>query len=82
MEIASGSSPRYRGRLSSDGSTGYPVVPGRYHLSAAWFSHWSHRVTLELAVNGLSDVVTVSYVDDSRSVRRPQLRGIPVLRDR
>ena len=44
---------RFTGRLTADGSSGFPVEPGRYHLYAGWFCPWSQRVVLELAVNGL-----------------------------
>jgi putative glutathione S-transferase len=54
---------RVGGRLTQDGSSGFPAVPGRYHLDAGWASPWSQRVVLELEVNGLTDVISVSYVD-------------------
>ena len=60
---------RFTGRLTSDGSGPYPAVPGRYHLYAGWFCPWAQRVVLEIAVNGLTDVIGVSYVDDARDGR-------------
>ena len=60
---------RFTGRLTRDGSSGFPAVAGRYHLYAGWFCPWAQRVVLELEVNGLHDVIPVSYVDDARDAR-------------
>ncbi|WP_197680402.1 glutathione S-transferase family protein [Microlunatus sagamiharensis] len=60
---------RFTGRLSADGSSGFQAEAGRYHLYASWTCPWSQRVVLELAVNGLSDVVPTHYVDDVRDGR-------------
>jgi len=63
---------RFTGRLTADGSSGYPAVPGRYHLYAGWFCPWAQRVVLELQVNGLTGpggAVSVSYVDGARDGR-------------
>ena len=63
---------RFTGRLTADGSSGYPAVPGRYHLYAGWFCPWAQRVVLELEVLGLTGpggAVSVSYVDGSRDGR-------------
>ena len=60
---------RFTGRLTADGSGPFPAVPGRYHLYAGWFCPWAQRVVLEIAVNGLQDLIGVSYVDDARDGR-------------
>ena len=60
---------RFTGRLTADGSSGFQAEPGRYHLYAGWFCPWSQRVVLQVVVNGLSDVIGVSYVDDVRDGR-------------
>ncbi|WP_375424098.1 glutathione S-transferase C-terminal domain-containing protein [uncultured Friedmanniella sp.] len=76
---------RFTHRITRDGSSGFPAVPGRYHLYAGWFCPWSQRVVLELEVNGLTTrpaggqagrpssedggVISVSYVDDARDGR-------------
>jgi len=44
--------------------------PGRFHLYAGWFSPWSHRSTLVIALAGLTDVVRVSYVETSDGIAR------------
>lgn len=60
---------RFTDRITADGASGYPAVGGRYHVYAGWFCPWSQRVTLELALNGLAEVVSVSFVDDERDGR-------------
>ena len=60
---------RFTGRITADGSSGFRAEPGRYHLYAGWFCPWAQRVTLERALNGLQDVVSVSYVDGGRDGR-------------
>ncbi|MGX7677885.1 glutathione S-transferase C-terminal domain-containing protein [Jatrophihabitans sp. DSM 45814] len=57
------------GRITADGSSGYRAEPGRYHLYAGWFCPWSHRATIQIALNGLADIITVSYVDGLRDAR-------------
>lgn len=57
---------RITGRI---GSAEHPAEPGRYHLYAGWFCPWSHRATIQLALNGLSAAVSVSYVDGLRDGR-------------
>jgi glutathionyl-hydroquinone reductase len=60
---------RFTGRITADGSSGYLPEAGRYHLYAGWFCPWAQRVTIERALNGLEDVVSVSYVDGARDGR-------------
>jgi putative glutathione S-transferase len=60
---------RFTGRLTADGSSGFPAVAGRYHLYAGWFCPWAQRVVLQIETNGLHDVIGVSYVDDARDGR-------------
>lgn len=60
---------RFNSRVTANGSSGFRAEPGRYHLYAGWFCPWSHRVTIQRALNGLEDVVSVSYLDDRRDAR-------------
>lgn len=60
---------RFTGRITADGAGGFPAEAGRYHLYAGWFCPWSQRVTIQRALNGLEDVVSVSYVDGERDGR-------------
>jgi putative glutathione S-transferase len=60
---------RFTGRITADGSSGYLAEAGRYHLYSGWFCPWAQRVIIQLALNGLQDVVSVSYVDNARDAR-------------
>jgi glutathionyl-hydroquinone reductase len=60
---------RFGGRITADGSSGYRAEPGRYHIYSGWFCPWAQRVLLQRALNGLEDVVTVSYMDGTRDAR-------------
>ncbi len=63
--------PRYRfqGRITADGSSGYPAEPGRYHLYISWGCPWAQRTAIVRKLMGLQDVVSLSYVDDRRDGR-------------
>jgi glutathionyl-hydroquinone reductase len=68
---------RYSGRLVAprsymvDAPPRYFMAdPGRFQLYAGWFSPWSHRSTLVVALAGLTDVVRVSYIDTADGLRR------------
>lgn len=60
---------RFAGRISADGSTPFPAEPGRYHLYSGWFCPWAQRSVLAVELAGITDAVTVSYVDNSRDGR-------------
>ena len=60
---------RFTGRITADGSSGFPAEPGRYHIYAGWFCPWAQRTTIQRALHGLEDIVSVSYVDDVRDGR-------------
>jgi putative glutathione S-transferase len=60
---------RFSDRVTADGSSGFRAEPGRYHLYAGWFCPWSHRATIQRALNGLQNVVSVSYADGMRDAR-------------
>jgi glutathionyl-hydroquinone reductase len=63
--------PRYRfqGRITADGSSGYPATPGRYHLYISWGCPWAQRTAIVRKLAALEDVVSLSYVDDTRDGR-------------
>jgi glutathionyl-hydroquinone reductase len=63
--------PRYRfqGRITADGSSGYPAEPGRYHLYISWGCPWAQRTAIVRKLMRLDDVVSLSYVDDTRDGR-------------
>jgi glutathionyl-hydroquinone reductase len=60
---------QFTGRITADGSSGYRAEPNRYHLYAGPFCPRSHRATITLALTGLADVVSASYVDGLRDGR-------------
>jgi glutathione S-transferase/putative glutathione S-transferase len=63
--------PRYRfqGRITADGSSGYRAEPGRYHLYLAWGCPWAQRTAIVRKLMGLAEVISLSYVDDTRDGR-------------
>jgi glutathione S-transferase/putative glutathione S-transferase len=60
---------RFQGRITSDGSSGFPAVPGRYHLYISWGCPWAQRTAIVRKLKGLAGVVSLSYVDDTRDGR-------------
>lgn len=60
---------RFGGRIEDRPDALFPSQPGRYHLYAGWFCPWAHRSTLVIALAGLDDVVSVSYVHGERDGR-------------
>ncbi|MBO0832409.1 MAG: glutathione S-transferase C-terminal domain-containing protein [Actinobacteria bacterium] len=51
------------GRISRDGSSGFPVEPGRYHLYASLACPWSQRALIVRRVLGLDRVVGLTLTD-------------------
>jgi putative glutathione S-transferase len=60
---------QFRDRISSDGSTPYDAEPGRYHLYIALGCPWAHRAAIAIGLLGLTDVISISVVDDVRDGR-------------
>ena len=60
---------RFRDWVTSDGSSGFPAEPGRYHLYVALACPWSHRAVIVRQLKGLSEVIGVSYLDPYRDER-------------
>jgi putative glutathione S-transferase len=59
----------FRDRISSDGATGYPAAPGRYHLYVSLACPWSHRTVIVRKLKGLEELVGISFVDPIRDDR-------------
>jgi putative glutathione S-transferase len=57
---------RFRRWVSADGSSGFPVEGGRYHLYVARACPWAHRTIIARELMGLQDAVTISFVDPIR----------------
>lgn len=53
----------FRGRVTADGSSGFPAVAGRYHLYVSWACPWAHRTILLRRLKGLEDAIGMSLVD-------------------
>jgi len=51
------------GRFSRDGSSGFPVEPGRYQLFASLADPWSHRALIVRRLLGLERVIGLSLTD-------------------
>jgi glutathionyl-hydroquinone reductase len=60
---------RFQGRITADGSSGYPAGPGRYHLYVSLACPWAHRAVIVRALLGLEDVISLSVVDPVRDGR-------------
>jgi glutathionyl-hydroquinone reductase len=59
----------FRGWISDDGSTEFPLEAGRYHLYVSRACPWAHRTLIARALMGLENAVSVSYVDPYRDSR-------------
>jgi glutathionyl-hydroquinone reductase len=59
----------FRDRITADGSSGYPAVPGRYHLYISWACPWAHRSAIVRQLLGLEEVISLSAVDPVRDGR-------------
>jgi glutathionyl-hydroquinone reductase len=60
---------RFQGRITADGSSGYPAEPGRYHLYVSLACPWAHRSVIVRKLLGLEDVISLSVVDPVRDGR-------------
>src|SRR5690606_41091749 len=60
---------RFRGRVSRDGSTGFPAEAGRYHLYVSLACPWAHRTILARRLKRLEDVIGMTVVDPIRDER-------------
>jgi glutathionyl-hydroquinone reductase len=52
----------FRGRVTADGSTGFPAQAKRYHLYVSYACPFSHRVIMVRALKGLEQVVGLSVL--------------------
>ena len=67
-EFVRGAYP-FRGRITADGSSGFPAEAGRYHLYISWACPWAHRAAIVRELLGLQDVISLSAVDPVRDGR-------------
>jgi putative glutathione S-transferase len=59
----------FQGRITSDGSSGFPAQAGRYHLYVSLACPWAHRSVIVRGLLGLEEVVSLSVVDPVRDGR-------------
>jgi putative glutathione S-transferase len=59
----------FRGWVTADGSSDFPIQAGRYHLYVARACPWAHRTLIGRRLMGLSDAIGVSYVNPVRDRR-------------
>ena len=59
----------FQGRITADGSSGYPAEAGRYHLYISWACPWAQRSAIVRKLLGLEDVISLSVVDPVRDGR-------------
>jgi putative glutathione S-transferase len=59
----------FQGRITADGSSGFPAEAGRYHLYISWACPWAHRTAIVRALLGLTEVISLSAVDPVRDGR-------------
>jgi glutathionyl-hydroquinone reductase len=59
----------FQGRITADGTSGYPAEPSRYHLYISWACPWAHRSAIVRSLLGLEEVISLSAVDPVRDSR-------------
>jgi putative glutathione S-transferase len=59
----------FRNWVTADGSSGFPVQAGRYHLYAARACPWAHRTLIGRRLMGLEDAIGVSFLHPLRDER-------------
>jgi putative glutathione S-transferase len=67
----------FRAWVSTDGSTRYPAVAGRYHLYVSLACPWAHRTVIARMLGGLESVIGLTVVDPVRDDRGWAFRDGP-----
>src|SRR5437660_1134960 len=57
---------RFTGRITADGSSGWPVEPGRYRVVVSLACPWAHRSVIVRRLLGLEDAISLAVVDPIR----------------
>jgi putative glutathione S-transferase len=66
---------RFRSWVSDDGSAGFPVAAGRYHLYVSRACPWAHRTLIGRRLMGLEDAIAASFVNPVRDARGWTFQG-------
>jgi putative glutathione S-transferase len=56
----------FRKWVTTDGSSGYPAEPNRYHLYVSWACPWAHRAIIVRKLKQLEAIVGMTVVDPIR----------------
>jgi putative glutathione S-transferase len=67
----------FRNWLSTDGSTPYPAVAGRYHLYVCLACPWASRTVIVRHLKGLEEAISMTIVDPIRDDRGWAFRDGP-----
>ena len=59
----------FKGWISADGASGYPVAAGRYHLYVSLACPWAHRTIIARRLLGLEGAIGMTVVDPIRDER-------------
>jgi putative glutathione S-transferase len=54
---------QFRGRVTADGSSGFPAEAGRYHLYVADACPWAHRTVIFRKLKRLEQAISLSFVE-------------------
>ena len=65
----------FRRWVSEDGSTGFPLEGGRYHLYVSRACPWAHRTIIARRLMGLEAAVGIAHVDPVRDGRGWRFSG-------
>ncbi|MEJ7876651.1 MAG: glutathione S-transferase C-terminal domain-containing protein [Solirubrobacterales bacterium] len=65
----------FRGWVSDDASTEYPLEAGRYHLFVSWACPWAHRSIIGRKLMGLEGAIGMSVVNPYRDSRGWEFTG-------
>lgn len=60
---------RFNGRIMADGSSPWPVEPGRYRLVVSLACPWAHRSVIVRGLLGLQEAISLAVVDPIRDER-------------
>ncbi len=66
-----------RGRITADGSSGFPAAAGRYHLYVSLACPWAHRAIIVRRLLGLEETISMTVVDPVRDERGWAFRDGP-----